>query len=264
MRLALLLVGSLSLTTIAIACSSSTSTSNDPGATDGGGADVITTPSQDASPTKAEPYTDGPLKGCMRDPGAAPIAEVTSGTDPVGVASFTLDKAMAGYPSVAGTLTTLITTEQGSIKCTLAEKEAPATVANFVGLARGTRLAMTTTPKKWTAKKFYDGLIWHRVIPDFVIQGGDPFGDGTGGPGYDLPEENHIDEPAGTLAMAASDAPSGSQFYIVVGTGPKANYNVFGKCETESAIKIAGVPRDGRDKPMADVHMQTVEIARCP
>lgn len=200
----------------------------------------------------------------MRDPGAAPIAEVTSGTDPVGVASFTLDKAMAGYPAVAGTLTTLITTEQGSIKCTLAEKEAPATVANFVGLARGTRLAMTTTPKKWTAKKFYDGLIWHRVIPDFVIQGGDPFGDGTGGPGYDLPEENHIDEPAGTLAMAASDAPSGSQFYIVVGTGPKANYNVFGKCETESAIKIAGVPRDGRDKPTADVHMQKVEIARCP
>src|SRR5258706_240158 len=82
-------------------------------------------------------------------------------------------------------------TELGTIVCTLNELDAPVAVANFVGLARGARPYLDPKTNAWVAKPFYDGLIWHRVIPGFVIQGGDPLGDGTGGPGYDLPEENH-------------------------------------------------------------------------
>ncbi|MDQ2932312.1 MAG: peptidylprolyl isomerase [Gemmatimonadota bacterium] len=118
--------------------------------------------------------------------------------------------------------------------------------------------------KKWKTGHFYDGLTWHRVIPGFVIQGGDPQGDGRGGPGYDLVSENQIDEPLGALSMAAATAPSGSQFYIVVGKGPKADYNVFGACSTESAIALANVARDANDAPNTPIHMLKIEIGRCP
>lgn len=249
------LAGTLAL--LAFACSSSsTPAGSSSGDTDGGAPDV------DAGPA-ATPYEDGPLKGCTKDPGAPAVAEVKATKDPIGSASsFTIERALEGYPTVSGKLVALFTTEKSFIRCELAEQDAPVSVANFVGLARGTRPSFEDG--KWTGKRFYDGLIWHRVIPNFVIQGGDPEGTGTGGPGYDLPEENHVAEPLGTLAMAASSAPSGSQFYIVVGKGPSADYNVFGTCTTESAIAIAAVERDADDKPVTAVHMQRVDIARCP
>ncbi len=242
-------------TTVA-ACSSSTASpdpAGDAGDVDGG-----------AGEEDAGDETPNPLPGCPQDPGAPEIEfDPQSATDPIGGAEkFTLEMALAGYPESSGVLTALITTEKGTIRCELDETAAPISVANFVGLARGTRPYKTST--RWKVGRFYDGLIWHRVIPNFVIQGGDPRGTGTGGPGYSLVEENHVDEPAGTLAMAASNVPSGSQFYIVTGTGPAANYNVFGKCETETAIAIAAVPRGPADKPKTDVHMQRVDIARCP
>ncbi len=204
------------------------------------------------------------LPGCPLDPGPPAIELDPEGVaDPVGGAKkFTLDQALAGYPVSEGVLTALITTEKGPIRCELDEAAAPITVANFVGLARGTR-PFRVTPRTWKVGRFYDGLIWHRVIPDFVIQGGDPLGNGRGGPGYNLVEENHVPEPLGTLAMAASNAPSGSQFYIVVGKGPPAGYNVFGDCETDVAKAIAAEPRNKADKPVTDVHVQRIEIARC-
>ena len=211
-----------------------------------------------------DPSVD-PLLGCTRDPGA-PVVQVdpNATTDPAGgAAAFTLAKALDGFPAGAGKLTAGIHTESGGIKCTLDEAAAPISVANFIGLARGTRPYKDST-KKWKTGHFYDGLTWHRVIPGFVIQGGDPQGDGRGGPGYDLVNENHVDEPLGVLAMAAATAPSGSQFYIVVGKGPKADYNVFGACATESAVAIAALPRDADDKPSTPVHMIKVEIGRCP
>ena len=214
--------------------------------------------------TDAGPSLPNPLPGCPQDPGP-PEIEVDSkaATDPIGGAEkFTLAQALAGYPASTGVLTALITTDKGTIRCELDETAAPITVANFVGLARGTRPYKTGT--KWKVGRFYDGLIWHRVIPNFVIQGGDPRGTGAGGPGYTLVEENHVDEPRGTLAMAASTEPNGSQFYIVVGRGPAADYNVFGKCETKTAVAIASVPRNRSDKPNTDVHMQRIDIARCP
>ena len=205
------------------------------------------------------------LTGCTRDPGPIPPAfTATAKKDPL-AGSFSLEQAMAGFPAGTGTLTAAIYTELGGIKCTLDPEHAPISVANFVGLARGTRPYKLT--KTWQIGRFYDGLTWHRVIPDFVIQGGDPLGDGTGGPDYDLKVENQVAEPKGTLAMASGAVPSGSQFYVVVGMGPAAQYNVLGTCGTDVAVSVAGVPRDidgGTDRPITPVHMLRVEIARCP
>jgi peptidyl-prolyl cis-trans isomerase A (cyclophilin A) len=223
------------------------------GADDGGTADA-------GPPLPISPLLDA----CTKDPGPMPPTfDASSVGDPL-AGQFTLTQALAGFPSGAGTLTAAITTEYGGIKCTLDDKNAPISVANFVGLARGTRPFKDTKTKKWRTAAFYDGLLWHRVVPDFVIQGGDPLGTGTGGPGYDLAVENQIAEPLGTLAMASGTVPSGSQFYIVVGTGPDAQYNVFGTCDTTAAKMIAAVARDKNDKPTTPVHMLKVDIGRCP
>lgn len=202
------------------------------------------------------------LANCTRDPGG-PEPKELGATDPVGEASkFSLANALEGFSEAKGQLTAAITTEKGVIVCRLAEAEAPVSVANFVGLARGTRAYKEGSV--WKTGRFYDGKTWHRVIPGFVIQGGDPQGTGTGGPGYTLPQENHTAQLKGVLAMAASTAPSGSQFYIVVGDGPDPDYNVFGTCETSVAEAIAAVETDSKDKPKTPVHMTTIEIARCP
>jgi len=228
----------------------------------------------EAAPQRPAPVVDGgadlnadPLLGCTKDPGAPAVTvDPNATTDPAGgAAAFTLAKALDGFPSGTGTLTAGISTENGNIKCELDEAAAPISVANFVGLARGTR-PYQDSAKKWKTGHFYDGLTWHRVIPDFVIQGGDPEGTGGGGPGYDLVVENHVREPIGALAMAATSPtmPSGSQFYIVVGKGPASDYNVFGSCTVDAAIAIAAVPRDGNDAPNTPVHMTKVAIGRCP
>jgi peptidyl-prolyl cis-trans isomerase A (cyclophilin A) len=237
------------------------------------GALALAACSSSSSATPAVPSGDGgvvddtgpdPLAACTRDPGAPEgTVDPRASSDPAGGAtSFGLDQALAGFPAGAGTLTAVFHTEKGRIVCTLDTAAAPVSVANFVGLARGTR------PYKlggsWTLGRFYDGLTWHRVIPGFVIQGGDPLGNGTGGPGYDLPVENHVDEPLGTLAMAAAAEPSGSQLYVVVGSGPAPDYNVFGQCSTDAAVAIASVATDSNDRPTVPVHMARVEIARCP
>lgn len=251
------------------ACSSSSSNAVTP---DDGAAppveDSAPRPAVDAAPFDAASVDAGPdpLEGCTKDPGApATQVDPAAKTDPTGgAASFTLAQALAGFPAGAGKLSAGIRTEKSTIRCELLEAVAPISVANFVGLARGTRPYVDGNGK-WKVGHFYDGLTWHRVIPNFVIQGGDPGGDGRGGPGYDLAVENQVDEPLGTLAMAASPgAVSGSQFYIVVGKGPAAEYNVFGSCTTENAIAIAAVERDKADAPVVPVHMLTVEIGRCP
>lgn len=246
---------------LVLACSSSTSSATAPDA----GADAGAPPAPDVDAgEEADALPPNPLPECPRDPGPSQTSIPPAKSDPIGGAEkFTLAQALEGYPQVAGVLTALITTEAGTIRCDLDEAAAPISVANFVGLARGTR-PYDADIKKWRVGRFYDGLLWHRVIPGFVIQGGDPNGNGTGGPGYDLVVENHVDQLFGTLAMAGGDAPSGSQFYIVVGEGPAAAYNVFGRCETATAVAIAAQPRDDLDKPLTPVHIQRIDIARCP
>ena len=235
--------------------------STDGGGGGGGGGDTTAFNDGSASTLPVSPL----LAGCTKDPGGgiAPKFDPNASSDPL-AGSFSLSQALEGFPEGNGTLTAAITTELGGIKCTLDDKNAPLSVANFIGLARGTRPYQNPSTKTWQSGHFYDGLLWHRVIPDFVIQGGDPLGNGMGGPGFDLATENQIDEPMGTLAVAAAAEPSGSQFYIVVGTGPAAQYNVFGTCDTVAAIMIAGAARDTNDKPTTPVHMQRIDIARCP
>ncbi len=262
---------------VAIACSNTAtnaSASTDDTGTDDGA--VTKTPAKKKKTTTTETEDSGVVtdsgvgeKGepladtCVLDPGAPTITLDAGSADPYATTPFTLKEALAGFPAGDGKLTAVITTELSWIRCTLDETNAPVSVANFIGLARGTR-PFKDKSGAWKVGRFYDGLIWHRVIPDFVIQGGDPLGTGTGGPGFDIAEENHVAESKGTLAMAAGAKPSGSQFYIVTGTGPAANYNVFGTCTTKTAIAIAAVETDSKDKPVEPVHMTTVDIARCP
>jgi len=138
-----------------------------------------------------------------------------------------------------------------------------------VGLSRGVRPWCDEKTKAWVKKSFYDGLIFHRVIPSFMIQGGDPLGIGRGGPGYKFVNESDasliFDKP-GVLAMAnAGRDTNGSQFFITETPQPALNggYTVFGQCEPVELVgQIARVPRSPGDKPVKDVAMTKVAISR--
>ena len=182
---------------------------------------------------------------------------------------FTLEQATKGLAG-SGPLTAKIETTLGTFNCELYDKQAPLTVANFVGLARGLRPWKDPKTGKWVEKKpLYDGLIFHRVIPGFMIQGGDPLGQGVGGPGYqfddEISPELDFTEPY-VLAMAnAGPATNGSQFFITEGSPAHltGRHTIFGKCDPLSLVtKIAGVERGPRDKPVTDVVMKKVIITR--
>lgn len=164
----------------------------------------------------------------------------------------------------------IIDTSMGKIVCRLFEREAPNTVKNFVGLATGKKEWLDPKTKEWVKKRFYDGLIFHRVIPNFMIQGGCPFGTGYGGPGYvfncEIVPHLIFDKP-GKLAMAnAGPNTNGSQFFITVAPTPWLNgrHTIFGEVVEgyEVAVKISEVPRDPRDKPLKDVTIKKITIRR--
>lgn len=167
-------------------------------------------------------------------------------------------------------LTAVLHTSKGKLTCALFPAKAPKTVANFVGLAEGTK--EWTDPRDGQVKKgvpLYDGTIFHRVIPDFMIQAGDPLGRGTGGPGYKFEDEIvpdlKLDKP-GILAMANSGPnTNGSQFFVTEKATPWLNgkHTVFGECKEVGLVKeIARVPKNPRDKPLEDVVLEKVEIKR--
>jgi len=178
-----------------------------------------------------------------------------------------LDRYLDAIPG-NGELVATLATSQGTIRCTLDPDHAPMTVANFVGLATGQK-AWTNpdTQRVEIGKPFYDGLTFHRVIPQFMIQGGDPQGRGTGGPGYSF-----ADEPTegafgpGTLAMAnAGPNTNGSQFFIMDGTRAdlSGHYTLFGHCgDPEIVTKIANVPRNPSDKPDTAVTIIRITFSR--
>lgn len=168
----------------------------------------------------------------------------------------------------SGTLMARFVTNQGTIECELYEKQAPLTVANFVGLARGLHAFRNEKTGKVEQRPFYDGLTFHRVIASFMIQGGCPLGRGTGGPGYEFAQEVSPDlrhDKPGVLSMAnAGPNTNGSQFFITEGPRPSLDggYNVFGQCgQPEIVQKIARVETRG-DKPVTPVVMEKVEIYR--
>ena len=166
--------------------------------------------------------------------------------------------------------TVLLDTSMGRLTCQLFDKEAPATTANFIGLATGTRRWMDpATQKQVVGKPLYDGTQFHRVIPGFMIQGGDPLANGRGDAGYYLPDEISPAlrfDVAGRLAMANSGpGTSSSQFFITEAPTPQlnGNYTIFGQCDPASvtlATAIAAVPRDPNDKPYTPVVLNKVTV----
>jgi peptidyl-prolyl cis-trans isomerase A (cyclophilin A) len=183
---------------------------------------------------------------------------------------FTLDEALKGLPK-QGTLAAQIKTSMGSFYCDLYPDKAPNTVANFVGLARGLRQFWDAKKLEWTARKYYDGTAFHRVIPGFMIQGGDHTGTGQGRIGYMIPDESapdlHHDRP-GQLCMAnRGPNTSDAQFFITEGPAPhlKGSYTIFGQCEPATLVqRIARVPQDGapNNRPLSTVAIEKVEIRR--
>ncbi|MDI3254970.1 MAG: peptidylprolyl isomerase [Bacillota bacterium] len=166
--------------------------------------------------------------------------------------------------------TAIFDTTMGRITCRLFDQQAPKTVANFVGLAEGTKdWTDPVTHQKMHNKPFYDGTIFHRVIPEFMIQGGDPTGTGTGDPGYMFEDEFdpnlNFDVP-GRLAMANSGPnTNGSQFFITEVPTEHLNqkHTIFGQCDDSSILvvkSIARVPRDDNDKPIEPVVLKKVTI----
>ena len=156
-----------------------------------------------------------------------------------------------------GTYATFETTE-GNIVCKLFEKDAPKTVANFIELAEGQREWTHPSTRKKSKDRLYDGTIFHRVIPDFMIQGGDPQGTGMGGPGYQFEDETkgspHSFDKPGKLAMAnAGPNTNGSQFFITEVPTPHLNgkHTIFGQCADLDVVKkIARLATDPRnDRP---------------
>ena len=161
-------------------------------------------------------------------------------------------------------------TSQGNIVIRLLEKEAPNTVANFVGLAEGTKEFTNERTGKKEKRPYYDGLIFHRVIPQFMIQGGCPEGSGRGGPGYKFADEFHPDlkhSKAGMLSMANSGPNSnGSQFFVTVAPTSWLDnkHSIFGEVVEGYDVveKISHVPRGSQDRPKKDVQIRSVKIER--
>jgi peptidyl-prolyl cis-trans isomerase A (cyclophilin A) len=171
---------------------------------------------------------------------------------------------------MAKNVTATFDTSLGTIVVKLFPEDAPETVANFVGLATGKK--EWKDPKSGqmkTGTPLYDGTVFHRVIPEFMIQGGDPLGTGTGGPGYKFKDEFESGrkfDKAGLLAMAnAGPGTNGSQFFITDGAPSHLNdhHTIFGKCkEVDVVKKIEGVDRGPGDKPNTPVTIKSVKISK--
>jgi cyclophilin family peptidyl-prolyl cis-trans isomerase len=161
-------------------------------------------------------------------------------------------------------------TSMGNFAAELFEKDAPMTVANFIGLADGTKdWKDPRTGATMKGKHYYDNLVFHRVIENFMIQGGDPLGDGSGGPGYNIKDEFKLKHsPEGTLAMANTGRPNsaGSQFYITVAPfqSGDGSYTVFGQVVNGMDVvkAISHVKTGDRDKPLTPVVIRKVTIER--
>ncbi len=158
----------------------------------------------------------------------------------------------------------------GRLTCKLYDKQAPVTVANFIGLAQGTKdWTDPVTLKKVHGQPYYNGTTFHRVIPGFMIQGGDKRGDGTGDPGYFFQDEFDptlsFDEP-GRLAMAnAGPATNGSQFFITEAPVPEltGKHTIFGQCDAHTVslvASIARVERNANDAPVTPVVIRKITI----
>ncbi|HKU37002.1 MAG TPA: peptidylprolyl isomerase [Polyangiales bacterium] len=197
------------------------------------------------------------------------IAQPPSTPDPRG-GKFALKDALKDLPGKQPLVAT-IRTNLGTLYCDLFDDKAPVTVANFVGLARGTRETWSAKDSAWVKKPYYDGTTFHRVIPGFMIQGGDYAGDGSGNLWYTIPDEVHPSlkhDRAGQLCMANRGPNTNEgQFFITEGAAPHldGSYSIFGQCiPTEIVNRIARVPQSGppNNRPLTPVVMEKVTIER--
>lgn len=200
-------------------------------------------------------------------PSSAPVeapveAEGVTGPDPE-AGDFTLAEAKAGLTG-KGPLLAEIKTELGTMSCELLEEQAPISVANFVGLARGLRPFQVKG--RWVKRPAYDGLTFHRIIKGFMIQGGDPEGNGSGEPGYVIKDEiwaGSRHDQRGLLCMAnRGKNTNGMQFFITDAAAPHLDggYTILGRCSPDEVIdKLASVPTRG-DRPLKAPRIESVTI----
>ncbi len=189
---------------------------------------------------------------------------------------FTLDEALVGLgvtPGQGDQLWVQFKTPRGVIECELFADKVPKTVANFIGLARGLRPSYDKASDSWVKRPYYNNTVFHRVIPGFMIQGGDPSATGTGNPGFVIEDEirpDLIHDAPGVLSMANKGPNTGSaQFFITLNPTPHLDglHAVFGRCTDEGtriADDIALVPRGENDKPREPELLETVTIVRRP
>jgi peptidyl-prolyl cis-trans isomerase A (cyclophilin A) len=225
-------------------------------------------PAAQTPPTETAATTASSAPAPAPGPKTTPVASVPVSPDDPLAGKFTLDDATKGLTGT-GDLYADIQTELGKLECELYADKAPITVANFVGLARGLR-PFKQSDGKWAKKNAYDGLTFHRVIKGFMIQGGDPAGNGSGEPGYVIPDE--IWEGAhhnqrGQLCMAnRGKNTNGMQFFIMDGESDHLDggYTIFGKCSPEDVIiKLASVEVQG-DHSVKPTKITKVTIKRKP
>jgi peptidyl-prolyl cis-trans isomerase A (cyclophilin A) len=178
----------------------------------------------------------------------------------------------AATPVITGTPVAVIDTSAGQMRCTLYPDKAPKGVDNFIGLALGTKeWTDPKTGKKKQGAPLYNGTIFHRVIPNFMIQGGDPLGNGTGGPGYSIPDEITADakfDVPGKLAYANSGPnTNGSQFFITEVPTPHLNggYVILGQCDAATVELVRQIARRARDernaRPLEPVTINSISIS---
>lgn len=177
---------------------------------------------------------------------------------------------MEAVTTALKTATATLHTNHGDIRIALFGNHAPKTVANFAGLADGSKEYSKPNASGGDSGPFYDGAVFHRIISGFMLQGGDPTGTGMGGPGYQFEDEFHpeltFNQPY-LLAMAnAGPGTNGSQFFITVGPTPHLNrkHTIFGVVEDEDSKNVVNaieaVPTDRRDRPLDDVIIEKVTI----
>jgi peptidyl-prolyl cis-trans isomerase A (cyclophilin A) len=221
--------------------------------TDGtGSAGALAPPSNPQPDTPSPPPALPSSADTVREPVAADLAEYVKDLPGTG------DKLLAE-----------IKTSEGTFHCELYGDKATMTVANFVGLATGKKAWKDPrTGDVMKGKPFYDGLIFHRVIDGFMIQGGDPLGEGTGGPGYDFAEETfpELKHLPGTLSMAKTSQPhsTGSQFFVMEEANPglDGGYSVFGRCKEVALVKKITALRGPGDVPKKKVVIEKVTISK--
>lgn len=231
-----------------------------------------------ACPKKPDEAGHGEGAAAAHGEGAAGEGHGTDSTTDPTHGHFTLAQALEGLEGT-GKLMARIETSTGTMVLELFEDKAPNTVANFVGLARGTRPFQDPTTGRWVKRPFYDGLTFHRLIPNFMIQGGDPLGKGTGGPGYKFADEINPDlrhDRPGVLSMAnagpvdprtGQKGTNGSQFFVTERPTPHLDgrHSVFGVVVEglEVQKRIARMPADVQSgRPESPVIMQKITIFR--